>query len=208
MKRCVQFLKDQKLISKDDLFFSATPSANTPSLIVAWIMDSCDEIRLDGTRKPKEELRDGYTHAQKMRASMTYAFGRLHGLGSLPWHPSETTDKMLGNPSVSNVVSSYMVSLKRRKVQGGEAATSARAITPEIMKRLFIYNNRPENRTIKPYVPGKRGDKALHEWGGARTRRLLTAIYTLAFTCLLRFDEVVMGQGMNTYLKTSLVIRS
>jgi len=39
MKHCVQFLRDQKLILKDDPFFSTTPSVNTPSLIVAWIMD-------------------------------------------------------------------------------------------------------------------------------------------------------------------------
>jgi hypothetical protein len=71
-----------------------------------------------------------YAHAQKMRAAMTYAFGRLHGLGTLPWHQSETTGQMVGNPSVSDTVSSYMVSLRRRKVQAGETATSARAITP------------------------------------------------------------------------------
>jgi hypothetical protein len=47
---------------------------------------------------------------------MTYAFGRIHGLGSLPWHESESTGRMVGNPSVSNTVSSYMISLRRRKV--------------------------------------------------------------------------------------------
>ena len=61
---------------------------------------------------------------------MSYAFGRLHGLGTLPWHKSETTGQMVGNPSVSDTVSSYMVSLRRRKVQAGETPTSARAITP------------------------------------------------------------------------------
>ena len=50
-----------------------------------------------------------------MRAAMTYAFGRLHGLGSTPWHASESSGVMFGNPSVSNVVSSYMVGLRRRK---------------------------------------------------------------------------------------------
>ena len=64
-----------------------------------------------------------------MRAAMTYAFGRLHGLGTLPWHQSEVTGAMVGNPSVSDTVSSYMVSLRRRKVRAGETQTSARAIT-------------------------------------------------------------------------------
>lgn len=95
---------------------------------------------------------------------MTYAFGRLHGLGSLPWHPSETTDKMLGNPSVSNVVSSYMVSLRRRKVQDGETATSARAITPVMLLLVDLDIDEPkhipsshmflENGARRPYTNG------------------------------------------------------
>jgi hypothetical protein len=67
---------------------------------------------------------------------MTYAFGRLHGLGTLPWHQSEVTGAMVGNPSVSDTVSSYMVSLRRRKVRAGETQTSARAIT----QVLFFFN--------------------------------------------------------------------
>jgi hypothetical protein len=55
--------------------------------------------------------------AQKMRAAMTYMFGRIHGLGTLPWQESEVTGKMKGNPSVCEIVSTYMVSLRRRKVQ-------------------------------------------------------------------------------------------
>ena len=73
-----------------------------------------------------------------MRASMTYAFGRLHGLGTLPWHQSEVTGAMVGNPSVSDTVSSYMVSLRRRKVRAGETQTSARAITPVLFFNLPV----------------------------------------------------------------------
>src|ERR1700733_1037131 len=93
------------------------------------ISDRCDEINLDGTNKASSIVRNTYAHAQKMRAAMTYAFGQLHGLGGLPWHRSEATGAMVGNPSVSDTVSSYMVSLQRRKVRAGEAQTSARAIT-------------------------------------------------------------------------------
>lgn len=77
---------------------------------------------------------------------MTYKFGRVLGLGTLPWHQSEVTGEMRGNPSVSQAVSAYMVSLRRRKVscassvietvahvvdeiQAGETAVSARAMT-------------------------------------------------------------------------------
>ena len=33
--------------------------------------------------------------------------------------------------------------------------------------------------------------KSIHEWGGPTTRLALHAIYTLAFICLLRSDEVL-----------------
>ncbi|KAG5634038.1 hypothetical protein H0H81_004909, partial [Sphagnurus paluster] len=61
----------------------------------------------------------------------------------------------------------------------------------DIIEKLYDFNHEPENNTIKDYAPGKRGQKSLHSWGGARTRQLLQAVYTLAFSCLLRFDEVL-----------------
>jgi hypothetical protein len=79
-------------------------------------MSRCDEILLDGSKRQLSAERGTYSHAQKMRAAMTYAFGRLHGLGSTPWHESESAGRMVGNPSMSNIVSSYMVGLHRRKV--------------------------------------------------------------------------------------------
>ncbi|KAK7013549.1 hypothetical protein R3P38DRAFT_3322519 [Favolaschia claudopus] len=117
MKQCLQFLKDNKLIQDDNKFFSKSPSALTPFCICAWIMHECDERDFDGTKKDSQILRESYAHAQKMRAAMTYAFGRLHGLGSLPWHESEATGRMVGNPSVSETVATYMTSLRRRKAR-------------------------------------------------------------------------------------------
>ena len=78
--------------------------------------DKCDSITLDGKMKPCLKEWGTYSHAQKMRAAMTYVFGRLHGLGDMPWHQSEVTNKMLGNPSVSTQVSSYMCMLHCYKV--------------------------------------------------------------------------------------------
>jgi hypothetical protein len=89
----------------------------------------CDELNLDGIRRPSTEVRATYGTAQKMRASMTYAFGRIHGLGSMHWQRSVVDEGMVGNPSVSEMVSRYMLSLHRRKAQAGETTTSARAIT-------------------------------------------------------------------------------
>ncbi|KAF9072475.1 hypothetical protein BDP27DRAFT_1217529, partial [Rhodocollybia butyracea] len=76
----------------------------------------CDEINLNGTPKDSSVERATFTHAQKMRAAATFGFGRVHGLGMLAWHRSEVSGKMLGNPSVSETLTSYMLSLRRRKV--------------------------------------------------------------------------------------------
>ncbi|KAG1869937.1 hypothetical protein F4604DRAFT_1584045, partial [Suillus subluteus] len=116
----------------------------------------CDSIKLDGTNKPSNQERGTYGHAQKMRASMTYAFGRLSGLRNMPWHESDIGGGiMVGNPSISVKVSSYMCSLRRRKVQAGEVANSARAITSEILLKLYHHNHLPENWMVRAYRPGE-----------------------------------------------------
>ena len=76
----------------------------------------CDEISLDGNRKPAGMVRSKYTHAQKMRASMTHLFGRDFGLGKQDWTKNEQTGCMTGNPSTSHLLGTYMVSLRNRKV--------------------------------------------------------------------------------------------
>ena len=76
---------------------------------------------------------------------MTYAFGRLHGLGTLPWHQSEIMGTMVGNPSISDTVSSYMVSLRRRKVRAGETQTSARAITLIVLLACVVDSDTVNN---------------------------------------------------------------
>jgi hypothetical protein len=52
----------------------------------------------------------------RMRAAMTYGFGRLNSRGTTPWHLTENGE-WRGNPSISQQVSRYMVSLRRRKVR-------------------------------------------------------------------------------------------
>ncbi|KAK7001192.1 hypothetical protein R3P38DRAFT_3327245 [Favolaschia claudopus] len=183
MDQCVKFLKANKLIKEEDKFFSKSPSELAPVCICSWIMHECDELDIDGTEKHHTTFRASYNHAQKMRAAMTYAFGRLYGLGSLPWHESESTGRMVGNPSVSETV------------RVGEPATSARAITQETLLELYKFNNIPEIAKVKQYTAGSRkAIKEPHERGGARARRLLTLAYVLAFLCLLRFDEVLKIQ--------------
>ncbi|TFK81913.1 hypothetical protein K466DRAFT_468688, partial [Polyporus arcularius HHB13444] len=99
----------------------------------------CDEVKLDGSTRAPEERRKTHAHAMKMRAAMTYAYGRLKSRGRQAWMRAEN-GRWLGNPSVSDRVSRYMVSLRRRKVRAGEVAMSSRAITPEILERVYEYN--------------------------------------------------------------------
>ena len=66
-------------------------------------------------------VRSKYTHAQKMRASMTHIFGRDFGLGKQDWSKNEQTGHMTGNPSTSHLLGTYMVSLRNRKVRNSPA---------------------------------------------------------------------------------------
>ncbi|KAH9003271.1 hypothetical protein EDB86DRAFT_3062790 [Lactarius hatsudake] len=138
----------------------------------------CDELNLDGKKRLSSQVRATYGTAQKMRASMTYAFGRIHGLGD---------GRMVGNPSVSEVVSRYMLSLHRRKVKAGETATSARAISAATMYTLYHFNARVPVRDLRH--PPAKGSKADCD------QRLLQLAFTLAFSCLLRVDEVLKIQS-------------
>ncbi|KAG2147302.1 hypothetical protein BD769DRAFT_1660470 [Suillus cothurnatus] len=194
ISNCDTFLKERGLLQDGESLFSRPPRREAAYLIVVWIMDACDSVKLDGTNKPSTDERGLYGHAQKMRAAMTYAFGHLQGLGNLPWHESELhSGQMLGNPSVSVEVSSYMCSLRRRKVQAGKVAVSACAITsvstvfpsaaapliiagPQcILERMYHFNHRPENWAILDYQPGGRGDGSIN--GSDNYQRLIMWLF-------------------------------
>ena len=92
-----------------------------PLVILSLILslyDRCDTIGLDGKPVPPNTPRGSFTCAQKLRASMTYAFGRIYGIGSQVWQRSNANGKVtkIGNPSISEEVSRYLISLRRRKV--------------------------------------------------------------------------------------------
>ncbi|KAL0564048.1 hypothetical protein V5O48_018007 [Marasmius crinis-equi] len=207
MKQCTKFVWEKGWIGPQEDFFRASPHPESAEMIVAWILTECDSYTLDGSVKPPDVERSTYTHAQKMRASATFGFGRVCGLGNRAWEVSEVTGKMLGNPSVSQQVSLYMVSLRRRKARAGETPTSARAVTSELLGKLYDFNLK--HYDIKDYAPKKRAKKSGDaegssqtadqmsepwEWGGGRFRRLLHCAYTIAFACLLRVDEVLKIQ--------------
>ncbi|KZV82571.1 hypothetical protein EXIGLDRAFT_810520, partial [Exidia glandulosa HHB12029] len=145
----------------------------------------CDDKDHTGRVKPVEEERSTYSHAMKIRAALTFLFSRIGSIGLTPWHLSPDQTKGIGNPSVSFAVSSYMISLRRRKAADGEAPTSARAMTPEVMQRLYEFNHRPENWSPRLYAPAQPGETPV----APGMRRLLLAVYTICFVCMLRSDE-------------------
>ncbi|KAL1684942.1 hypothetical protein GGG16DRAFT_67295 [Schizophyllum commune] len=165
---------------------------------------SCDRLNIDGTVKPASENTHSWGQAQKMRASATFMWGHICGLGTLPWHENDAGEK-IGNPSISPIVSRYMVSLRKRKTRAGEVATSARALTAVYAHALTLYKqenlwelyhlNMDERKfpLNKQYTgPTRRGtNDEKDQWAGAKQRRMLSCIYILAFLCLLRSDEVL-----------------
>ncbi|KAJ3911753.1 hypothetical protein F5877DRAFT_54937 [Lentinula edodes] len=166
------------MITKGTQFFCNKPHPQAAVYLVAWIMDSCDIIDLDGKAIPTTRERSTYTHAQKMRAAATFGFGRVHGLGMQAWHHSEISGKTLGNPSVSETVSTYMLSLHRRKTQSGDTPTSARAVTSVCM--LWLFSSFSKAQYLRHLRP--------------RARLMMNCGYNFAFCGLLRVDEMLKIQ--------------
>ncbi|KAJ3975260.1 DNA breaking-rejoining enzyme [Lentinula raphanica] len=167
-------------------------------------MDSCDTVNLDGNPIPAGTERSTYTHAQKMRAAATFGFGRVHELGMQAWHASELTGKMLGNPSVSETVSTYMLSLRQRKTRAGDTPTSARAVSSELLEELYHFNNQPELLNVAAHRAAHQSSSETITNGklGPFGRALLTLGYVLAFCALLRIDELLKIQLKNLTVTT------
>jgi hypothetical protein len=107
------------------------------SFIFLLLMElRCDEISLEGNHKPVGTVLSKYTHAQKMRASMTHIFGRDFGLGKQDWTKNEQTGRMTGNPSTSHLLGTYMVSLRNRKVRNSLAIYFA--TSDDFIHRRFV----------------------------------------------------------------------
>jgi len=72
----------------------------------------------------------------------------------------------------------------------------------ELLGLLYDFNRKSENWAIRDYTSGtrKKDDEAVNQWGLGRARRAVTLAYNLAFTCLLRFDEVLKIQSHDIIL--------
>ncbi|KAK7440599.1 hypothetical protein VKT23_016947 [Stygiomarasmius scandens] len=195
---CENFIQEQNLLPPGTPFFRDSPHVNSPEMLSCWIMDECDNLNMDGSPKAASKRRNGWSKAQKMRAAAAYAFGRLHGRGKNPWQvlPGGQT---LGNPSSSDAVQSYMVSLRKRKAEAGEKATILKQNIQDVLVYLFRKNK--EEQYLKPPTTSSARDHA-SEWkgDGYYGRLLLCLAYAIAFLCLLRVDELLNIQTQDIRL--------
>ncbi|KAK0217978.1 hypothetical protein IW262DRAFT_1560948 [Armillaria fumosa] len=138
---------------------------------------------MHGVDKAPNVIQNSYSYAQKLRA----AGGREHA-----WNRENTS----GNPSISQMVSCYMLGLQKHKVTRmrvakGETSMSARAISPDDLLKLYQFNHHPENWDSTKV--------SANNWCGANMRHLLEAVYLVAFTCLLHIDEALKIQLHNLH---------
>lgn len=163
MKNFACWLEKKNLVMDGMSVFTTTPPKEVPELISLWILEayvnsivfysgwvlillqSCDDLNVDGSMKPHDAPRGSFSYAQKMRASMTYGFGRIGTCGNTPWHQSDQGE-WRGNPSISNQLSRYMVSLRKRKVD---------TVTTYITAQLHLsYDSRCTTASL-PWVRGR-----------------------------------------------------
>ncbi|KAJ6598544.1 hypothetical protein B0H10DRAFT_2324218 [Mycena sp. CBHHK59/15] len=112
-----------------------------------------------------------------MRAAMSHKFSREYELGTQVWQANPLIPgQFYGNPSISTVISQYMISLRRNKVRAGEVVTSARAMDEPTMKKLWTYNTQHEHP---------------EDWAGHSVRMMLQLLYIVSMLCLLRYDEAL-----------------
>ncbi|PBK86689.1 hypothetical protein ARMGADRAFT_940134 [Armillaria gallica] len=141
----------------------------------------CDDCDMHGVDKAPHVVQNSYSYAQKLWAGATFGF-RTAGGRERAWNRENAS----GNPSISQLVSCYMLGLQKHKVAKGETSMSARAISPDDLLKLYEFNRRAEN--------WDNAKVSANNWCGANMRRLLEAVYLVAFTCLLRIDEALKIQ--------------
>ncbi|KAJ7202615.1 DNA breaking-rejoining enzyme, partial [Mycena pura] len=139
----------------------------------------CDTLDCEGQPVPKDRILSTYGTAAKIRAALSYKWGRVKGVGKRLWGPSPSdASNMLGNPIMSEEVADYMPSLRRRKVAAGEISRSSRAMTQEIF--LARYN----------YFTGL-AQNSPDCWCGPTQYLQIQCFDTLGFQCLLRSAEIL-----------------
>ena len=67
-------------------------------------------------------------------------------------------------------------------------STSSRALTAKDLRKMWEFNQQLPSRAFREKLVY---DEYTYTWSGPTCRKMMQAIYTLAFQCLLRVDEVL-----------------
>ncbi|KAK0473531.1 hypothetical protein EDD18DRAFT_1117355 [Armillaria luteobubalina] len=81
--------------------------------------------------------------------------------------------------------------LYNEQVAKGETSTSAHAVSPDDLLKLYKFNCHPEN--------WDNTQVSANNWCGANTCHLLEAIYLVVFTCLLHINKALKIQLHNLH---------
>ena len=73
----------------------------------------------------------------------------------------------------------------------GEIATSVKSITEQDLKLMYESSQEAWHRPTQPGAFTDLGKEDRFNWGGYQKRAMMHLAYTLAFLCLLRFNEVL-----------------
>ncbi|KAK0463169.1 uncharacterized protein EV420DRAFT_1639278 [Desarmillaria tabescens] len=121
MRTFNEFCIQEKIITRGtDIFTQKNLDHNMDYYIIGFIMSKCITSFEYSVLKSHEDARRSFSLAEKLHSGITYGFQRAGGWGKTLWDKATAA----GNPSISELVSSYMLSLRRRKIAKGDAPTS------------------------------------------------------------------------------------
>ncbi|KAJ3898863.1 hypothetical protein F5879DRAFT_811886 [Lentinula edodes] len=163
----------------------------TPLIIIVRI-GSCDPFYIAKSSHPSCKPLS-FASATQMRAAVNYGFTRDPRRSST-WSYNRQTEKWTGNPVQCVQLSRYIRGLHNRKTRSGECATSSRAATASIMRKLHAsllawLENNSDNANQRSTSCGNK--KNIKDWGGRLKRFSTWLIGLIAFRCLLRTCDVV-----------------
>ncbi|KAJ7603609.1 DNA breaking-rejoining enzyme, partial [Mycena polygramma] len=144
----------------------------------------CDVIDLEGQPIPEGKAIATKGTAETIRAALLYKFGTVQGLGRTPWRakPLQPT-QFEGNPVFSDIVSDFIISLKRRKVISSVEAL-AKFVRPDFSGQghlLALYN----------FLVSKTPRTDDQKWCHENQRYQGHCMETWGLQCMLRSAELV-----------------
>ncbi|KAF7374671.1 hypothetical protein MSAN_00352100 [Mycena sanguinolenta] len=156
----------------------SNPPRDTAYIFCEWINEHCDVVDINNKPRPKNVVLGTYGTAQKMRAAVAYTYANIHSRGRTPWNPVDQS----GNPSLSDAVSDYFPSLRRRKVKAGDRSVPSKTLTDNDIAKIYDYTESITHYDAADY------DKT---WGGRLVRLQTHSINTMGEALLLRSAEVL-----------------